>query len=214
MVARYGRLLGPEEMRAAAKTDPGVFPPAVQFRMKRETERPTEAEGFSRVDVVPFVRRREAARTGRGLLVWLEGVVVGSRSGRRAPSSPDDALVLPGRARVLRRYADDGYRLVALSWRPDVALGAVRREELDSVHERIAAELGLEIDFLYCPHPAGPPVCWCRKPLPGLGVVALQRHGLDAAASFYVGAGPQEAGFARRLGLAHREAAELFADEP
>jgi aryl-alcohol dehydrogenase-like predicted oxidoreductase/histidinol phosphatase-like enzyme len=214
MVARYGRLLGPEEMRAAAKTDPGVFPPAVQFRMKREAERPTEAEGFSRVDVVPFVRGRETTGRGRGLFVWLEGVVVGSRSGRRAPSTPDDVLVLPDRARVLRRHADDGYRLIALSWRPDVALGAVKREELDTVHARISAELGLEMDFLYCPHPAGPPICWCRKPLPGLGVAALHRHGLDAATSLYVGAGPQDAGFARRLGLAHREATELFADTP
>jgi predicted kinase len=40
MLRRYGRLLGPEEMRAAAKQDPGVFPPTVQFRYQRLLEPP------------------------------------------------------------------------------------------------------------------------------------------------------------------------------
>jgi histidinol phosphatase-like enzyme len=140
--------------------------------------------------------------------------VVGSRAGKRAPSDPDDVFVLADRARILRRYAEEGYRLVALSWRPDVALGAVRREDVDAVNARIAEELCIEIDVLYCPHPAGPPICWCRKPLPGLGVLAFHRHGLDAAKSLYVGSGPQDAGLARRLGLPYREATEVFADAP
>jgi aryl-alcohol dehydrogenase-like predicted oxidoreductase/histidinol phosphatase-like enzyme/predicted kinase len=214
MVARYGRVLGPEEMRAAARKDPGVFPPVAQFRMKRETELPTEAEGFALVAVVPFVRRPDPSRTARGLVAWSDGVLVQSRSGKRAPASPEDVIVLPQPARVLRRYADEGYRLVALSWRPDIALGAATRDAVDAVHARIVEELGLPLDIVYCPHPAGPPICWCRKPLPGLGVLALHRHRLDAAKSLYVGAGTQDAGFARRLGLEYREAADVFADAP
>jgi aryl-alcohol dehydrogenase-like predicted oxidoreductase/histidinol phosphatase-like enzyme/predicted kinase len=212
MVARYGRLLGPEEMRAAARKDPGAFPPGAQFRMKRETELPTTAEGFSRVDVVPFERRRDPDLTERGLLLSSEGVLVGSRSGRRAPASPDDVEILPGRDRVLRRYADEGFTLVALSWRPDVGLGAVTRDDVEAVHASIVERLGLELDVLYCPHPAGPPICWCRKPLPGLGVVAVHRHRLDTAKSLYVGTGAPDAGFARRLGFSYREATELFTD--
>ena len=135
-----------------------------------------------------------------------------SRSGKRAPSSPEDVVVLPRPARVLRRYAGEGYRLVALSWRPDVALGAVTRDDVDAVHARIVEEVGLPLDILYCPHPAGPPICWCRKPLPGLGVLAFHRHGLDPAKSLYVGAGTQDAGFARRLGLEYRDRADVFAE--
>jgi histidinol phosphatase-like enzyme len=64
--------------------------------------------------------------------------------------------------------------------------------------------------MLYCPHGAGPPVCWCRKPLPGLAVLAIGRHRLDPRRCLFVGDGPQDRGFARRLGFDHRTAAEFF----
>jgi histidinol phosphatase-like enzyme len=67
------------------------------------------------------------------------------------------------------------------------------------------------MDILYCPHGGGPPVCGCRKPLPGLGVVFIQRYRLDASQCIYVGAGTQDPGFARRLGFQYRDAAEFFA---
>ena len=57
IVSKYGRLLDPDEMRAASRSDVSVFPPSVQFRYQRELEAPQESEGFSRIDVVPFVRR-------------------------------------------------------------------------------------------------------------------------------------------------------------
>jgi histidinol phosphatase-like enzyme len=66
------------------------------------------------------------------------------------------------------------------------------------------------LDVAYCTHPAGPPVCWCRKPLPGLGVLLVHRHQLDAAASLYIGSGPQDPGFARKLGFQYRDAADFF----
>jgi histidinol phosphatase-like enzyme len=70
--------------------------------------------------------------------------------------------------------------------------------------------LGLEIEVEYCPHAPGPPNCWCRKPLPGLGVVLIHRHRLDPARCIYVGAGPQDPGFARRLGFAYQMAEQFF----
>jgi histidinol phosphatase-like enzyme len=72
--------------------------------------------------------------------------------------------------------------------------------------------LEVEMEIEYCPHAGGPPTCWCRKPLPGLGVVLIQRHQLDPARCIYVGAGPQDPGFARRLGFGYQPASEFFAD--
>ena len=77
---------------------------------------------------------------------------------------------------------------------------------LDSMRERV----GLEIDVAYCPHAAGPPKCWCRKPLPGLGVLFVQRYRLDPAKCIYVGSGSQDQGFARRLGFLYRDATQFF----
>jgi aryl-alcohol dehydrogenase-like predicted oxidoreductase/histidinol phosphatase-like enzyme len=210
MVARYGRLLGPEEMGQAAKSDPGVFPPTVQFRYRRELEPPSPAEGFSRIEVVGFERHPDPALTNRALLVWCDGILRRSRSGGRTPSNPDDVEVLPGRAEVLRRYRDAGFRLLGLSWHPEIALGRASREEVEAGHVRMQELLGLEIDVLYCPHGGGPPACWCRRPMPGLGVVFIQRHSLDAARCHYVGEGAADAAFARRMGFRHEDAEAFF----
>ncbi len=210
MVSRHGRLLEPTEIAAAARTDPGAFGPSAQFRMRRALEPPQLSEGFSRVEVAPFVRRPDPSFTNRAVLAWCEGVLVRSRSGSLAPLSADDLEVLPGRAETLRRYVDEGWRLVGLSWRPEIADGSLTREQIDAGYASLQERLGVTIDVLYCPHPAGPPVCWCRKPLPGLGVLAIVRHRLDASRCIFVGTTGADAAFARRLRFAYRQAAEVF----
>ena len=46
IVAKYGRLLGPDEMKTAARKDVAAFPPAVQFRYQRELEPPEIVRGL------------------------------------------------------------------------------------------------------------------------------------------------------------------------
>jgi histidinol phosphatase-like enzyme len=70
--------------------------------------------------------------------------------------------------------------------------------------------LGVDIEVACCPHAGGPPACWCRKPLPGLGVLFQHRHALDPSRCIYVGSGAQDPGFARRLGFQYRGADEFF----
>jgi len=115
-----------------------------------------------------------------------------------------------GRGGVLRRYHDDGWRIVGLSWQPDIADGARTSEEAEAVLARMRARLDVDMDTMYCPHAAGPPVCWCRKPLPGLAVLAIEQHRLDPARCLFVGDGPQDPGFARRLEFSYRPASEFF----
>jgi aryl-alcohol dehydrogenase-like predicted oxidoreductase/histidinol phosphatase-like enzyme len=210
MVSRHGRLLSPDEMRRMAKRDVAMFGPAVQFRYQRELEPPDPAEGFSEVEVRPFERRPDSAFANRAVILWCDGVLSRSRSGRRTPSSPDDLEVLAGRAEVLRRYADEGCRLLGMSWQPEIASEALTASQIDGTFARLRELLGVDIEIENCPHAAGPPVCWCRKPLPGLGVLLIHRHKLDPAKCVYVGAGAQDPGFARRLGFQYRDAADFF----
>jgi histidinol phosphatase-like enzyme len=119
--------------------------------------------------------------------------------------------VLPGRAQVLRRYAGDGWRLLGLSWQPELADGSSTAEQVAACFARTHELLGVQLEALYCPHGGGPPQCWCRKPLPGLGVALLERHHLDPERCLYVGGGANDRAFARRLGLPYREAGEFFA---
>jgi aryl-alcohol dehydrogenase-like predicted oxidoreductase/predicted kinase len=213
MVSRYERLLEPDEIKTTSRKDPGVFAPSVQFRYQRELEPPDHSEGFSRIDVQPFVRQVDSTFSNRALVVWMDGVLLRSRSGRRVPDSATDidADVVVERAEVLRRYQSEGWIVSGLSWQPELADSTLSVSTLQGVFARLRQLLNIPIDIEYCPHGAGPPTCWCRKPLPGLGVVLIQRHRLNASQCVYVGTGVHDPGFARRLGLQYREADEFFA---
>lgn len=210
MVSRYDRLLGPEEIRKAARRDIGMFAPSAQFRCQRQLEEPHASEGFSQVEVRPFDRRRDPSFTNRAVIVWCDGVLISSRSGRRTASSLDDMEVIAERSPLLRRYQADGWRLLGLSWQPDIAEAGVSAEQVEACFAQMRERIRLEIEVAYCPHGGGPPVCWCRKPLPGLAVVFIHRHRLDARRCIYVGSGSQDPGFARRLGFEYRDAADFF----
>jgi len=210
IVSRYGALPGDAELDALRKHDVAAFLPSVQFRYQRALEPPEVSEGFSRVDVVQFKRRHDPSSVNRAVIVWCDDVLLRSREGHRTPLTPEDVDADVDRAATLRRYLDEGYLLLGMSWQPAVAESTQSLEGAKAVFARLNECLGLSIEVELCPHAAGPPRCWCRKPLPGLGVLFLHRHKLDPAQCIYVGAGPQDPGFARRLGFQYRAATEFF----
>ena len=210
MIATHGRLLEPDEIRRATKRDPNTFAPGAQFRAVRELEPPDPSEGFSRVHTVGFVRVRDESFVNRAVIVWCDGVLWRSRSGARVPIDPADMEVDDEKAERLRRLDRAGWRILGLSWQPEVGEGMKSRDHVDAAAAELRTRLGVSFELVYCTHPAGPPVCWCRKPLPGLGVVLVHRYRLNAAASLYVGSGPQDPGFARKLGSKYRDAADFF----
>jgi histidinol phosphatase-like enzyme len=178
--------------------------------MQRELEPPAVGEGFSAVETVPFEREYPAGYPGRAIVVWCDGILARSRAGARAPISPDDVVVDDAHGAVLRRYVDEGWRVIGLSWQPEIAEGRRTAADAEAILARMRARLGVDMETLHCPHGGGPPVCWCRKPLPGLGVLSIERHRLDPRRGVCVGDGPQDFGFARRLGFGYRAAAEFF----
>jgi aryl-alcohol dehydrogenase-like predicted oxidoreductase/histidinol phosphatase-like enzyme/predicted kinase len=221
IVSRYGFLPDEAALRKLARRDPAAFLPAVQFRYQRELEPPHPSEGFSCIDVVPFERQTDSSSTGRAVIVWCDGLLLRSKSGRRSPFAPDDVEVVAERGAILRQYREDGWRVLGLSWQPGIAEGTHTSEGVRAIFARMNELLeetpprrsggpGLDIDVEFCPHAAGPPRCWCRKPLPGLGVLFAHRYRLDPGRCIYVGAGPQDPGFARRLGFEYRDAADFF----
>ena len=241
IISRYGHLLSPEEMKSAARApqpparehsdsalfgtpgrglraamrggDVSAFPPGVQFRYQRELEPPDPSEGFSSIETMPFVRRQDPSFVNRAVIVWCDGVLLRSRAGLRMPQKDDDVEVSPDRGAILRRYAEEGWKVLGLSWIPEISERAMTPADASAVFARLRELVGVAIEVEYCPHPAGPPVCWCRKPLPGLGVVFQQRHRLDPSQCIYVGSGSQDPGFARKLGFQYRDAAGFFGVE-
>jgi len=64
----------------------------------------------------------------------------------------------------------------------------------------VAAEASGPVEAAVCPHPGGPPVCWCRPPLPGMPLVFARAHSLDLASSVVIGASPAHRTLANALG--------------
>ena len=170
MLQRYGRLLAGDELAAVAKQDPQAFGPSVLTRFAQQLERPVLGEGFAEV----IVRKAEPLRSfgqARGLFVEVDGVLL-----------DDDGAPRRERAPWLRRHADEGWALHALAWRP-----GVDPDEVARWWDEVTDALGVVMTLHTCPHPAGPAVCWCRKPQPGLLVQACLADGLDPSQCLYVG---------------------------
>lgn len=189
LVTKYGTLPGEAELAALRKRDVNLFPPTVLFRYQRELEPPDMSEGFSSIEQVPFERQIPPGHVNRAAIVWC-----------------DDPETLVSLAPELRGYAEAGRKLFWLSWQPAIAEGTRSSADVEAMFAAARARIGLPIEFAFCPHGAGPPRCWCRKPLPGLGVLLIHRHQLDPSQCIYIGDGAQDPGFARKLGFAFRTA--------
>jgi HAD superfamily hydrolase (TIGR01662 family) len=211
VIDRYDRLLGPDELKELGKTDPNLPPPAALQRYVATFEPPGADEGFDSIETIPFARRPGGGEA-RGLLLDVDGTLRVTRSGDPYPVDPDDIVVLPGRTEVLRRWIADGYRLFFVSNQSGVASGKLSAEAARACFDRTIALLDVPVDEVaFCPHPAFPAGCFCRKPMPGMGVWLARRHGLDLSRTVMVGDMDTDRGFADALGVAFQDAEGFFA---
>lgn len=86
---------------------------------------------------------------------------------------------------------EDAPHLV-FDWRPDGITA-----DLDPLAALIPAEI---VEPAVCTHGGGPPICWCRPPLPGLPLAFARRHGVDPARSLLVGTSTAHRTLATALG--------------
>jgi histidinol phosphatase-like enzyme len=210
LVDRYGELPGPEALSRLARTDPHALGPTALFRFQRELEPPEVGEGFD------VVERRElppprVTPSRRGLLVDLDGGLWSSKSGAKTPRDAGDLVVPPDRALRVASLGAAGVPLAAIAWLPGLSTGALSEASADAMIGAVREAVGEGLAVRRCPHPPGPPKCWCRKPLPGLGVALSRSLGVEPSAWVVVGDSPAAAGFARRLGATFR-GSDFWAD--
>lgn len=209
LVEAHGRLPTPEELRDSGKQDARYFGPDAQFRFERTVEAPGSDEGFNAIEKRDFIRRGSAANA-RAVLLEYDGVLVGNAAGAGPALVAADVAIAPGRREVLARYAAEGWLLFAQAWRPQLSEGETSEEDVVGCFARVRELLGLEIDLRYCSHPAGPPICWCRKPLPGLPLEFAVPRGVDLGRSIAVGRARADRTQAQRLGMKYMEEDEFF----
>lgn len=199
------RLVDQERREGATGGIAGPPGPDALFRFRRELEPPSPDEGFASIETRHFARAAVGGAR-RGVIVDCDAALWRSRSGARSPSDPDDLEVVPGARELVEGWRTEGRTVTGISWQPEIAAGARTLEGFAALVARLAEELGGAIDVRVCPHAGGPPACWCRPPLPGLGVVLARAHDLDLGASIFVGRGPSGRAFAAKLGLEFRPA--------
>jgi HAD superfamily hydrolase (TIGR01662 family) len=208
---RYGRLLGPTDMKELAKQDSNLPPPIAMQRWVDTLEKPEWDEGFSAIDTIEFVRRPMEGFTNKGLFLDVDGTLRTTLSGEIYPRHAEDVVLLPNRKAVLERWIAQGYQLFFLSNQSGIASGKLSQEAAEGAFLRTAELLGLPVtEVTYCPHPAFPVGCYCRKPLPGLGIYLMNKYRLDLSQCVMVGDMDSDEAFARNIAVRYIDAQEFF----
>ena len=178
MLAQFGTLPAPGELKRLARRHPGVLAPTSQMRTVRELEPPATDEGFERVEAIAFARHPapDRPRARAGVFVAAAG------------------LERPGWEHALEQADRDAPHLL-FHWSPGDS-----PDVLEPGRALLIAAVAGPVQVALCPHPGGPPTCWCRPPLPGLPLAFARAHDVDPARSILIGTGPAHRNLAAALG--------------
>jgi len=179
LLDRFGSLPSPEHLRKLARREPGLLAPTSQMRARRELEPPAMDEGWLAVERLPFVRTPPSQTGGAAVFVAAA------------------ALQHPGWKHAFDR-GDRGAPHLVFDWSPEGT-----RDALVAGVASLVAEGRGSVEGALCPHPAGPPSCWCRPPLPGLPLGFARAIGIDPSRSILIGVSPAHGTLARARGTCH-----------
>jgi histidinol phosphatase-like enzyme len=101
---------------------------------------------------------------------------------------------------AVARYRSEGWLVFVHAWRPQVARGERTAGDVEEEFTALRGALGGDVSWAFCPHDAGPPVCWCRKPIPGQAIEFAIRHNVAMERSIVVGSSAAERTLAERVG--------------
>jgi diketogulonate reductase-like aldo/keto reductase/histidinol phosphatase-like enzyme len=194
MLEVHGSLPSPNDIRRLGKTDPRYLLPDAQFRYERIVEPPSLDEGFTTIECRDFARAPDVGEATAVILDFDDLV-----NGPAPPLRPDDVHVDAGRLEALQRLRREGHFLFVHAWRPQIERGETAREEVDVCFARLRELLG-NLDASCCPHDAGPPVCWCRKPIPGTVLEFAFRRRIALTRSLVMGSSAADRLMAERIG--------------
>jgi hypothetical protein len=183
MITVHGSLPTPEEIKSRSKKDTRYMLPDAQFRYERTLEPPTMDEGFELVEPRAPSRRNESGEH-RALILDLDSL-----------TGDDSASV----REAVERYRSEGWLVFVHAWRPQVARGEMTTSAVEQEFAVLRRASGFEVDWAYCPHDAGPPVCWCRKPIPGQIIEFAIRRSVALDQSIVVATSAAERTMAERV---------------
>lgn len=118
-------------------------------------------------------------------------------------SAPDQVELLPGAAEGLRRMQNMGFGLIVVTNQSGISRGYFDEARVAHIHQRMNALLEAEhvvLDGIYiCPH-RPEEHCSCRKPKPGLALIAASEKGFEFSKSIVIGDKASDIELGRRIG--------------
>ena len=133
---------------------------------------------------------KRKAEMRRAVFLDRDGVI--NRSLERdlkpfAPRSLDEFEILPEVPAACTKLKAAGFLLVVATNQPDVGRGTLKQDVVEEIHAHLMAQLPVD-RVEVCYHPGqGLSDCDCRKPKPGMLLLAARELGIDLARSWMVG---------------------------
>ncbi len=208
IIKKMGRLLMPDEITKS--DDPEILSATEIFNFRRIYEKPTDDEGFDEIKTSRFTRKKVNGYINRAIFFDLDTIRY-HQSGYKVPTSKEDIQIYPHRLDYLRNWKNQGYLLIAIS--NQNAIGKERLTNNDVKANFVYTNHLLDNiidDFGYCPHDTYPIQCYCKKPMPGLGVEFVEKYKIDVSSSHMLCSETADKTFAKRCGLNPIEAEETF----
>jgi D-glycero-D-manno-heptose 1,7-bisphosphate phosphatase len=111
---------------------------------------------------------------------------------------PHQVQLMDGAAQAVTTLRVAGYQVIVASNQTVIARGLATEEDVEIVNQQIQqllrTEVGQGVDAFYvCPHHPNAAllqyrtICECRKPRPGLLLLAAAEHGIDLSRSYMIG---------------------------
>jgi HAD superfamily hydrolase (TIGR01662 family) len=208
-IGLIGKFPTPEAIKAAKHTN--IFPPTVLFKYKKEFQKPTVEEGFSKVELQKFTRLENPEFTNKALIVDYDGTLRECIGGNeKFPVLKEQIEIKVGRTKVLQAYKDKGYILLGISNQSGVAKGELSEQTAIDLFDHTNQLLVIDIEYRFCPHQSAPISCYCRKPQTGVLVEFMLKHKLNLKECLFVGDMTTDATCAKRAGVPYVDQAEFF----
>ena len=201
----------PEPELVKKSKHPNIFPPTVLFKYKKEFQKPTVDEGFSSINECNFLRKDDPAFSNKAVIVDYDGTLRDCINGNdKYPVSAEQIKIKPNCKKILQSYKDKGYLLLGCSNQSGIAKGELTYDKAIELFNYTNNQLGLDIEYRFCPHQSAPISCYCRKPQVGIFVEFMLKHKLSRKDTIFVGDMTTDATFAKRSGIQYIDQSEFF----
>ncbi|MEK7646505.1 MAG: HAD hydrolase-like protein [Patescibacteria group bacterium] len=114
----------------------------------------------------------------------LNTIPASTRLGKVLPKKMEEFHVIKEAKPHLERLIEAGFLLIATTHQPGISKKTLLQEHLDRMNEVLVTYFGLSEVFC-CPDDASNE-CSCKKPLPGLILIAQQRFKIHLPGSFII----------------------------